>query len=137
MNIEFIGEKPVRAHAGDAGADLRAAYGTVIPVGGRKLVGTGTFINVPFGFEAQVRSRSGLALKHGVHVLNSPGTIDHGYTGEIGVILQNSGDKPFRIARGDKIAQLVVAKVELPEFVEVEGFSETERGYGGFGSTGM
>lgn len=135
-NIDFIGEKPIRAHKNDAGADLRAAYSTIIKPGERKLVGTGTFINIPAGWEGQVRSRSGLALKHGVFVLNSPGTIDHGYIGEIGVILYNSGEDDFHVSRGDRIAQLVIAKVELPEFIEVSSFEDTERGEGGFGSTG-
>lgn len=102
----------------------------------RKLVPTGLFIELPVGYEAQVRSRSGLALKHGISVLNSPGTIDADYRGEIGVILVNLSNEEFTVNKGERIAQLVIAKHETAEWVEVETLGETQRGEGGFGSTG-
>jgi len=102
----------------------------------RKLVPTGLFIELPAGYEAQVRSRSGLALKHGISVLNSPGTIDADYRGEIGVILVNLSNEEFTVNKGERIAQLVIAKHETAEWVEVETLGETQRGEGGFGSTG-
>lgn len=120
-----------------AGADLTAAVGedvTLAP-GERRLVPTGIAIGLPDGYEAQVRPRSGLALKHGVTVLNTPGTIDADYRGEIGVILVNLGQEPFTIRRGDRIAQMIVAPVVQAEFREAE-LTETARGAGGFGSTG-
>ncbi|NLN33711.1 MAG: dUTP diphosphatase [Flavobacteriaceae bacterium] len=102
----------------------------------RKLVPTGLFIELPAGYEAQVRPRSGLALKHGISVLNSPGTIDADYRGEIGVILVNLSNEEFTVNKGERIAQLVIAKHETAEWVEVETLGETQRGEGGFGSTG-
>jgi dUTP pyrophosphatase len=101
------------------------------------LVQTGLFLEIPVGYEAQVRPRSGLALKKGITVLNTPGTIDADYRGEIGVILVNISNQPFVINDGERIAQLVFAKVEQSEFLEVEELSSTERGAGGFGSTGV
>lgn len=103
----------------------------------RQLVPTGLSIAVPPGYEAQVRPRSGLALKHGVTVANAPGTIDADYRGEVGVILINLGQEPFVIRRGDRIAQLVIAPVSRAEWVEVPTLGSTERGAGGFGSTGV
>jgi len=119
--------------------DLLAAVeeaATLAP-GERRLVPTGIVLALPAGFEAQVRPRSGLALKHGVTVLNSPGTIDADYRGEVGVILVNLGQAPFKIARGDRIAQLVVAPVARVAWDESGALAETERGGGGFGSTGI
>ena len=126
---------PERATAGAAGADLRAAAEAMLEPGARALVPTGFAIALPEGYEAQVRPRSGLALKHGVTVLNAPGTIDADYRGEIGVILVNHGDAPFRVARGDRIAQLVVAPVTMARFTEGP-LPDSARGGAGFGSTG-
>ena len=128
---------PAYATEGAAGMDLRADVELVLPAGDRALVPTGLAIAVPPGFEAQVRPRSGLALKHGVTCLNSPGTIDSDYRGEVGVILANLGREPFRVARGDRIAQLVVAPVERAELVEVGELPPTGRGAGGFGHSGQ
>jgi dUTP pyrophosphatase len=126
------------AHA--AGLDLLAAVPVTEPVvlmpGARALVPTGLTIALPPGYEAQVRPRSGLAAKHGVTVLNTPGTIDADYRGEIGVILINHGDAPFSIQRGERIAQMVIAAVVRAELVVVDTLAATERGSGGFGSTG-
>lgn len=123
-----------------AGLDLIAALEWDRPLtltpGARALVPTGLVLELPIGFEAQVRPRSGLALKHGVTVLNSPGTIDADYRGEVSVVLANLGGAPFEIRRGERIAQLVVAPVTRAELVEVAEVTETERGSGGFGSTG-
>lgn len=128
---------PTRATAGAAGADLVSAEETTIAPGQVHAVATGIAIALPEGYEGQVRPRSGLALKHGVTVLNAPGTIDADYRGEVKVILINLGRVPFRIARGDRIAQLVVAPVTPARFERVEALSETARGQGGFGSTGV
>jgi dUTP pyrophosphatase len=122
-----------------AGMDLLAAVtepATLTP-GERRLIPTGVVLALPAGFEAQVRPRSGLALRHGVTVLNSPGTIDADYRGEIGVILVNLGQVPFTVARGDRIAQLVVAPVARVAWEENSTLAETERGASGFGSTGI
>lgn len=128
---------PRYAHEGDAGMDLCASEEAEITPGGRALVHTGWIIALPGGFEGQVRPRSGLALKHGVTVLNSPGTIDAGYRGEVGVILANLGDAPFHVSPGDRIAQLVIAPITRGEPVEVKSVDATDRGTGGFGSTGI
>ncbi len=124
--------------AGAAGADLRAllAAEVVIPPGGRALVPTGLTLDIPDGFEAQVRPRSGLAARHGVTVLNAPGTIDSDYRGEVMVILVNHGGEAFRVANGDRIAQLVVSPVARAGFVRTDRVDGTARGSGGFGSTG-
>lgn len=127
---------PSYAHPSDAGMDVRSAVDVVVPRGGRALVKTGLVMLLPPGYEAQVRPRSGLALKSGVTVLNTPGTIDSGYRGEVGVILANFGEADFPVRKGDKIAQLVIAPVTQPEIVETEIVDETDRGTGGFGSTG-
>ena len=124
-----------------AGMDLKACFsdgtnGTLIERGERMLIKTGIFLEVPKGYEVQIRPRSGLAFKFGVTVLNSPGTIDADYRGEIGVILINHGEVPFVVNHGDRIAQMVLAKCEQAEWDEVDNLSETERGEGGFGSTG-
>ena len=135
------GLEPPRQHsAGAAGVDLVAALAPdevlALPAGGRCLVPTGLALALPQGFEGQVRPRSGLAAKHGVTVLNAPGTIDADYRGEVKVILVNFGDAPFDIRRGDRIAQLVVAPVSAVTFEPREVLDETQRGAGGFGSTG-
>ena len=124
-----------------AGMDLRACFsngenGIIIKEGKRMLIKTGIFLEVPKGYEVQIRPRSGLAFKFGVTVLNSPGTIDADYRGEIGVILINHGEVPFIINHGDRIAQMVLAKCEQAEWEEVDSLEETKRGEGGFGSTG-
>lgn len=121
-----------------AGVDLRANIETPITLKPleRTLVKTGLFIELPVGYEAQVRPRSGLAYKNGITVLNSPGTIDADYRGEVGVILVNLSNEPFVIENGERIAQLVIAKHEQAEWELVEELAETERGVGGFGSTG-
>jgi len=121
-----------------AGMDLRAvtAEPIVLEPLGRAIVKTGLFIELPIGYEAQVRPRSGLAAKNGVTVLNSPGTIDADYRGELGVILVNLSNEAFTVQNGERIAQLVVAKHERAEWEEAEALSDTHRGTGGFGSTG-
>ena len=128
---------PAYAHPSDAGMDLRSVDELVIPPGKRALVHTGLVMLLPPAYEAQVRPRSGLALKAGVSVLNTPGTIDSGYRGEVGVILINLGEEPFAVRKGDKIAQLVIAPVTQPQVVETDVVDETDRGAGGFGSTGV
>jgi len=127
---------PAYATAGAAGMDVVAAEDLTLAPGGRHAVATGFAIAIPEGYEVQVRPRSGLALKHGVTCLNTPGTIDSDYRGEVKVILANLGDTPFPIARGDRIAQLVPAPVQRAELAEVTSLDETARGAGGFGSTG-
>ena len=129
-------ELPERASTGAAGADLRAAGNVVLKPGARALIQTGFAIAVPEGYEAQVRPRSGLALKYGVTVLNAPGTIDADYRGEIGVILVNHGAEPFHVTRGDRIAQLVIAPVTMAQFKEGP-LPDSVRGEAGFGSTGI
>ena len=131
-------ELPAYATSGSSGMDLRAAIDdpVVIPPGGRELVSAGIRIAVPEGYEAQVRPRSGLALRHGVTTLNTPGTIDSDYRGTVAVILANLGDEEFVVRRGDRIAQLVIAPVARAELVEVERLEDSERGAGGFGHTG-
>ena len=128
---------PAYAHPGDAGMDLCSAAELSIPAGGRALVPTGLALALPPGHEAQVRPRSGLALKRGVTVLNTPGTIDAGYRGEIGVILFNTSSEPFEVKPGDRIAQLVIAPVLRAEIRETTELDDTDRGAGGFGSTGV
>ena len=129
---------PHHATTHSAGVDLLAAIDEdiILQPGARKLVPTGLSIELPVGFEAQVRPRSGLALKHGITVLNSPGTIDADYRGEVGVILINLGDKAFTIARGERIAQMVVAPVSQIQWRETDALNASDRGQGGFGSTG-
>ena len=129
---------PAMATAGSAGCDLAAAVEgeVVLEPGQRELIPTGFSIAVPEGYEAQVRPRSGLALKHGIVLPNAPGTIDSDYRGELKVIVMNAGSEPFTIRRGDRIAQLSVAPVVHVEWCEVEKLDETRRGAGGFGHTG-
>ncbi len=130
---------PATASALAAGCDLAAAIEgeLLLAPGQRELVPTGFAIALPEGYEAQVRPRSGLALRHGIVLPNAPGTIDADYRGEVQVILMNLGDEPFRIQRGDRIAQLVVAPVTSVSWNEVESLDETDRGAGGFGHTGQ
>ncbi|WP_085306934.1 dUTP diphosphatase [Planktotalea arctica] len=148
MRIEVIWEigadqslgLPFYASAGAAGADLRANFAdqgeVVLQAGGRVLVPTGLRIAIPEGFEVQLRPRSGLALKHGITLANSPGTIDSDYRGPLGVIVMNAGTGAFVISHGMRIAQMVVAPVVRGRFDLVQALSETARGVGGFGSTG-
>lgn len=143
MKIKIINksEHPLPKYATEqsAGADLTAniSESVILRPLERRLIPTGIHIGLPVGYEAQVRPRSGLALKHGVTVLNAPGTIDADYTGEIGVVLINLGDKDFVINDGDRIAQLVIARHESAEWVQVDILDETERGDGGYGHTGV
>ena len=129
--------------AGAAGADLRANFsadqrgGMRLAPGGRALVPTGLRLAIPLGFEVQIRPRSGLALKHGITVLNTPGTIDSDYRGPLGVIVINTGQQAFEIAHGDRIAQMILAPVVQAAFALVATLDETARGVGGFGSTGQ
>ncbi len=127
---------PTRAHADDAAHDLKARAPADIPPGETQLVPTGVFMELPVGLEAQVRPRSGLALKHGITVLNSPGTVDAGYRGEVGVILHNCGSETFHIERGDRVAQMVIQRVPEVELQPVDELSTSIRGEAGFGSTG-
>lgn len=128
---------PGYASAGAAGMDICAAESLTLKVGKRHAVATGFAFAIPYGYEIQVRPRSGLALKNGVTCLNTPGTIDSDYRGEVKVILANLGEEDFVIARGDRIAQLVVAPVTNAAMVEVDSLDDTARGAGGFGSTGV
>lgn len=130
---------PSYATEGSAGLDLIAAVETdaILPPGARALIPTGIAIALPAGFEAQIRPRSGLAIKHGLGLLNSPGTIDCDYRGEIKVIVVNHGAEPFAVVRGMKIAQMVVARYERIAWRPVETLDDSERGTGGFGSTGL
>ena len=128
---------PAYATEGAAGMDVVAAESLVLAPGARHAVATGFAFAIPDGYEVQVRPRSGLALKHGVTCLNTPGTIDSDYRGEVKIILANLGAEPFPIARGDRIAQLVAAPVQRAVFDEVYDLDNTVRGSGGFGSTGV
>jgi len=121
----------------DAGADICANHTETIPVGERRTIHTGLYFKIPKKYEVQVRSRSGLAAKHGVFVLNGIGTIDESYTGEIMVVLYNSGTEEFRIDMGDRIAQIVLSPIYTYSIKEVDVIEETDRGSGGFGSTGV
>lgn len=131
---------PVYASSGAAGADLRANFpdrtSIMVQPGGRALVPTGLRLAIPVGYEVQLRPRSGLALKHGITLPNSPGTIDSDYRGPLGVIVMNAGQKAFEVAHGDRIAQMIVAPVILADFTLVDTLDDTVRGTGGFGSTG-
>lgn len=129
-------ELPSYATNGAAGMDVRAATAMVLAPGARALVTTGFAIALPMGYEAQMRPRSGLALKHGVTVLNAPGTIDSDYRGEVMVLLINHGAEPFAIARGDRIAQMIVAPVTVARWNPSDSLPDSARGAGGYGSTG-
>jgi len=142
MRIRIVNKSrhrlPAYETAHSAGMDLRAqteAPVTLLPLE-RKLIGTGLYIELPVGYEAQVRPRSGLALKHGITVLNSPGTIDADYRGEIGVLLINLSDTTFTVNDGDRIAQMIIARHEKAEMIEAEEINLTDRGAGGFGHSG-
>ena len=142
MEIKVINRSghvlPTYQTAGSAGVDLRACLesSVIIRPMERRLIPTGLYIELPLGYEAQVRPRSGLALKHGITVLNTPGTIDADYRGEISVLLINLSSEDFEVVDGERIAQMVIARHEVAVFVPVEALSQTERGTGGYGSTG-
>lgn len=127
---------PRRAHPDDAGADLHSVEEVIIPPGERRNVGTGLALAIPEGYAGFVQPRSGLAFKHGIMVVNSPGLIDAGYRGEVRVSLYNSGREPFAVAVGERIAQLLIQRVEEPAFVAADELPDTRRGQGGFGSSG-
>ena len=138
--VEKINEKaiiPFKAHKGDAGMDLFSVDEVILKPMERKLIHTGIKIQLPENTEAQIRPRSGLALKNGITVLNTPGTIDEGYRGEIGIILINLGEEEFKVEEGMKIAQMVIKPTLSLEVEEVVELTETTRGEGGFGSTGV
>ena len=128
---------PLYSHKEDAGMDLFSTEEVVIPHGSWALVKTGISIELPHGYEAQVRSKSGLALKSGIFVLNSPGTVDENYRGEICVILMNMAKEDYKVEKNQKVAQMVISKVEHLEIALVDEMSKTSRGEGGFGSTGL
>jgi dUTP pyrophosphatase len=128
---------PAYATSGAAGMDVVSAEDVILPSMGRHAVATGLALAIPEGYEVQVRPRSGLALKHGISLPNTPGTIDSDYRGELKIILINLGAEAFEIKRGDRVAQLVVAPVQIGRMVEVAELDETARGAGGFGSTGV
>ena len=135
--LSDVARPPLRAHDGDAGYDLFAAEAARLGPGERASVGTGIAVAVPEGCAGLVLPRSGLAMRHGISVVNAPGLIDAGYRGEVRVLLLNTDrEHPFEIAPGDRIAQLVISRVESPELVELPSLDETARGAGGFGSTG-
>ncbi len=127
---------PRRAHPGDAGSDLFAVEEVVIPAGERREVGIGIALAIPPGYGGFVQPRSGLAFKHGIMLTNSPGLIDAGSRGELRVSLYNSGAEAFTVSVGERVAQLVIQRVEEPEFVPVDELEDTSRGHGGFGSSG-
>ena len=129
-------ELPTYATAGAAGMDVLSAEDVTLAPSGRHAVATGLALAIPEGYEVQVRPRSGLALKHGISLPNTPGTIDSDYRGELKIIMINHGDTPFPIRRGDRIAQIVAAPVQQARFAEVDELDDTARGAGGFGSTG-
>jgi dUTP pyrophosphatase len=128
---------PSRAHPEDAGLDIHCVDSFTLLVGEYKLVHTGIAIEIPKGYEAQIRPRSGLAMKQGITVLNAPGTIDSNYRGEVGVVLINLGSAPSTFKQGDRIAQMVFARVDLSELTEVDTLNKSTRGTSGFGSTGV
>ncbi len=130
-------ELPEYKTSGSAGFDVKSNEDKTIKAGKWALISTGIFVEIPLGFEIQVRSRSGLAFKSGIFVLNSPGTIDSDYRGEIKIILANFSDDDFEVSKGDRIAQLVVSKVFQAEIIETKNLSETQRSDGGFGHTGI
>ena len=143
IQVKFLMEencedlKPAKAHWDDAAYDLRSRVDLLAPPGKVTLIPTGVHLELPAGYEAQVRPRSGLAIKKGITVLNSPGTVDADYRGEVCVILVNLSNEPFTVADGERVAQMVIARHEQVERGEVEVLGETERGAGGFGHTGV
>ena len=128
---------PSYAHTGDSGADLYSTEDVVLEIGKITLIASGVHLAIPQGYEAQVRPKSGLALKHGIAFVNSIGTIDSGYRGEIKVIAINLGKEPYEVKKGTKIGQLVFQKVEQAHFEETQDLDSTSRNHGGFGSTGL
>ena len=127
---------PKKAHYDDVAFDLRSRVDITLPSRKSTLVPTGLFIELPINFEAQIRPRSGLALKHDIMLTNSPGTVDAGYRGEVGIIMYNGSTEEFQIKRGDRVAQMVICQLPEVELIEVEELSASDRGEGGFGSTG-
>lgn len=142
MKVQIINNSfnalPEYALVGDSGMDLRSDENDIVIIlpGERTLIKTGLFVQLPDGYEFQIRPKSGMALKYGITVLNTPGSIDANYRGEIGVILHNASDRDYAISPGDKVAQMVLQKVPKVEWEEVEKLSETNRGAGGYGHTG-
>ena len=142
MKVQIINKSfnalPEYALVGDSGMDLRSDENDIVIIlpGERTLIKTGLFVQLPDGYEFQIRPKSGMALKYGITVLNTPGSIDANYRGEIGVILHNASDRDYAISPGDKVAQMVLQKVPKVEWEEVEKLSETNRGDGGYGHTG-
>ena len=136
MSDDALDLKPAKAHADDAAYDLRSRTDLTVQPGKVTLAPTGLFLELPVGFEAQIRPRSGMALKFSMTLLNTPGTIDAGYRGEVCCIMFNAGDTPYEIKRGDRIAQMVIAALPDVTMTLVDKLSDTQRGAGGFGSTG-
>ncbi|NOZ80809.1 MAG: dUTP diphosphatase [DPANN group archaeon] len=130
------GKMPSYAHPGDAGMDLFSVEEAILAPMERRLVSTGVRMEIPPGYEAQIRPKSGLAVKHGISIVNTPGTIDAGYRGEVKVIMINLGTEPYPIKKGSKIAQMVINRVEMAEMTAVDVLEESSRNEGGFGSTG-
>ena len=128
---------PNYVHKGDAGMDLFSCENYILGSGERRLFGLGLKVEIPEGYEMQIRPKSGLTLKYGITVLNTPGTIDSCYRGEVGVILINHGNEDYEVRKGEKIAQAVINKVEIVKIIEVKELSDSSRGEGGFGSTGL
>ena len=128
---------PHYSHAGDSGMDLYSVEDCIIHPMERKLIRTGIRVEIPIGYEAQIRPKSGLAINHGITHLNTPGTIDSNYRGEIKIILINLGSEPYKVEKGKKVGQIVFSKVETAVLEETEELSQTSRGDGGFGSTGL
>jgi dUTP pyrophosphatase len=137
MRIEFKGRKPIQAKLGDAGYDLFADEDSIIPSMERRIIKTGTWIALPVGYEGQIRSKSGLASNDGLMILNSPGTIDAGYRGEIMAIVFNSGKNAYHVKKDKKICQIVFNAIPTVSLVEVSELPSSERGEGGLGSTGL
>lgn len=135
--VDYRGNKPLYQTAGSAGCDLAASEDAIVPARGRSLVATGLFLQIPPGYMAMVCPRSGLAIKHGVTVLNAPGIIDSDYRGEVKVILVNHSDQEYSVKIGDRIAQLIFAPALQAKLLSVDAMAETDRGEGGFGSTGV
>ncbi len=136
MSSDAMDLKPAKAHADDAAFDLRSRADLTVQPGKVTLAPTGLFLELPVGYEAQIRPRSGMALKYSMTLLNTPGTIDAGYRGEVCCIMFNAGDQPYEVKRGDRIAQMVIAALPDVELTETAELSESERAAGGFGSTG-
>ena len=136
MHENCLDLRPAKAHSDDAAYDLRSRTDITLPVGKSTLVPTGVYMELPVNYEAQIRPRSGLALKHNLTLTNSPGTIDAGYRGEVGVIMFNHGPEEFAVKRGDRIAQMVIAELPQTELILSDELNATDRGTGGFGSTG-